>query len=470
MHPHDPTQYEFEGEWRQADVIKERISVRGHADHIETVIRTHHGPIVPHFQSDEQPHQALTLSSTALQPDIDLDGFGLLNQAENWQDFVTAVSNIQAPSLNFLYADVQNNIGHWVSGKAPVRAEGDGLTPAPGWAGTHEWIGTVPFNEMPHSLNPQRGYIVSANHRLVNDDYPHFLGKMWRNGYRAQRLEQLINSQPKISVADCQRFQMDVCSIPGQKLAHLLSHLETADAEAKLSLEYLQNWDGQLDEACVGGAIYHVFLTQLAQAVLEPHLGTRLMHRSLGAGWHSQMSPVNEFQGYWGPTVLRWLTAEKSSWLAAGAERESQLVKCLAETTAVLRQTLGDDPQQWQWGRLHQVRFPHAMGVMRPFDHLLSPGPYPIGGDGDTVLQTSIRPDAPYENNAVSVSSRHIVDMGNLAGALAILAPGQSGHLTSPHYRDLIEPWRQGNYFSMSGASNGETAVASHSLILNPAL
>jgi penicillin amidase len=110
------------------------------------------------------------------------------------------------------------------------------------------------------------------------------------------------------------------------------------------------------------------------------------------------------------------------------------------------------------------------MGVMRPFDHLLSPGPYPIGGDGDTVLQTSIRPDAPYENNAVSVSSRHIVDMGNLAGALAILAPGQSGHLTSPHYRDLIEPWRQGNYFSMSGASNGETAVASHSLILNPAL
>jgi penicillin amidase len=145
-------------------------------------------------------------------------------------------------------------------------------------------------------------------------------------------------------------------------------------------------------------------------------------------------------------------------------------VQCLAETTTVLRQTLGDDPQKWQWGRLHQVRFPHALGLVRPFDYFLSPGPYPIGGDGDTVLQTSIRPDKPYENNAVSVSSRHIVDLGNLSEAVAIMAPGQSGHRSSPHYQDLIALWREGRYFPMAGRNKGETAGINHILTLKPAL
>jgi penicillin amidase len=470
LHPDDPALYEFEGEWRQAEVVTESITVRGQADYIERVVCTHHGPIVSHFQLPKAPQQALALASAALRPDIDFDGFGLLNQAQNWHDFVTAVAHIQSPSLNFLYADVQDNIGHWVSGQAPVRAKGDGLTPAPGWSGDYEWVGTIPFADMPHALNPRQGYIISANHRLVDDTYPHYLGQMWRSGYRAQRLEQLISSRDKVSVADCQRFQMDVYSIPGHRLARRLSSLETADAEARLSLEWLKNWDGYLDQATVGGTIYQLFLTQFAQAVLLPHLESSLMHHYLGVGPHQQLSPVNEFHGYWGTTIWRWLNTAETSWLPSGVERELLLVNCLAATTGVLRQLLGDDPRQWQWGRLHRVRFPHALGIIRPFERLFSPGPFAIGGDGDTVLQTSIRPDTPYENNAVSVSSRLIVNMGNLSETMAILAPGQSGHLASPHYRDLIAHWRQGSYFRMVREGDDETAGVRHSLVLKPTL
>ena len=468
LNPSDHTQYEFVGKWRQAELFEERIRVRGQADHIETVTCTHHGPIIPHFQPDAASQQSLALSSAALQTDIDLDGFGLLNQAQNWQDFVTAVARIQSPSLNFLYADVQDNIGHWVSGKVPIRAKGDGLTPAPGWTGTHEWVGMIPFADMPHTFNPRQGYIVSANHRLVDDTYPYYLGQLWRNGYRAQRLEQLINSREKVSVADCQRFHMDVFSIPGQKLASLLSDLETAEVEAAVSLKRLKTWDGQLNVESVGGTIYEVFLSQLAQILLSSHLETPVIHRYLGTGPHPQMSPVNEFQGYWGATVLRWLTTEENSWLPSGEARKALLVKCLAATTAVLRQTLGDDPEQWQWGRLHRVRFPHALGLIRPLAALFSLGPYPVGGDGDTILQTSIRPDNPYENNAVSVSSRHIVDMGHLPKAVAIFAPGQSGHPGSPHYQDLISYWCQGNYFTMAGPGEGDTADTHHLITLKP--
>lgn len=464
LHPDDPTRYEFAGEWRQAEVFTERIAVRGQAEHVEKVICTHHGPIIPHFQIGKEAQQAVALASTALRPDLAVDGFGLLNQAKSWEEFETAVFHIQAPSLNLLYADIHDNIGHWVTGKVPVRAQGDGLAPAPGWTGTHEWLGEIPFTDMPHALNPQQGYIVSANHRLVDDEYPHYLGQVWRNGYRAQRIEQLINSQEKLAPADCQRMQQDVYSIPGHRLAQQLKQLQPMTEAAQISWYWLTHWDGWLGADSIGGTIYEVFLMQFAEIVLATHLDTSLLQQYLGAGLHAHLNPVNEFHSYWAATVLRWLAEDKSLWLPASPERERLLERCLGEVTAVLQQTLGDDPQQWQWGRLHQTRFPHALGVIRPFATLFNPQPTPIGGDGDTVFQTSIRPDSPYASNAISVSSRHIVDMGDLAQAVAILAPGQSGHIGSPYYNNLVAYWQQGGYMKMGWEKMGETAE-NHSIL-----
>ncbi len=470
LHPDEPTQYEFAGKWRQAETFTEKIAVRGQSDHVEEVICTHHGPIVPQFQKGQEPHRALALASMALQPKLEVDGFGLLNQARNWDEFETAVAHIPSPSLNLLYADVQDNIGYWVTGKVPVRAAGDGLTPAPGWAGTHEWISEIPFAEMPHALNPKQGYIVSANHRLVKDEYPHYLGQIWRNGYRAQRIEQLIHSQDKLSLTDCQRFQQDFYSIPGHQLAKHLQYLEPITEAVHLSWHWLVHWDGWLGADSVGGAVYEVFIAQLAQALLAPHLNTQLRQQYLGVGPDPKLNPVNTFHNYWAATILRWLTEENSDWLPAPPGREQLLQDCLAQTTAVLQQTLGPDPQQWQWGRLHQAQFPHALGVIRPLTTLFTPPPFPIGGDGDTVFQTSILPDSPYASNAISVSSRHVIDMGNMNQITAILAPGQSSHVGNLHYDDLLPLWRQGHYLVVGRELEAETAEVHNSLTLKPAV
>ena len=96
----------------------------------------------------------------------------VLNKARGWDDFVQAMRLIEAPQLGVAYGDVDGNIGYWVSGKVPIRAKGDGSVPAPGWTGEYEWVGEVPFEEMPHSLNPERGYLITSNHRIVSDDYP----------------------------------------------------------------------------------------------------------------------------------------------------------------------------------------------------------------------------------------------------------------------------------------------------------
>ena len=470
LHPDDPTRYEFEGEWRQAEVFTEKIEVRGRETHVEEVVCTHHGPIIPHFQPSTKANQALALASTALRPNLDMDGFRLLNEARGWPDFVTAVAHLQAPSLNLLYADIDDNIGHWVTGRVPVRQNGDGLSPAPGWTGTHEWVGDIPFNEMPHTLNPQQGYIVSANHRIVGDAYPHYLGQVWRNSYRAQRIEQLIHSQDKISPTDCQQFQQDLYSIPGHELAQQLQSLSLTNEAAKLSWHWLVQWDGWLSAESVGGAIYQVFLTQLAHALLSPHLEPAFLHHYLGIGLHPQMNPVSTFHSYWATTVVRWLKSNESIWLPSSSKREEILEDCLGKVTAVLRKTLGDDPSEWQWGRLHQTHLPHALGVKRPLAALFNPQPFPIGGDGDTVFQTSFLANAPYASNAISVSSRHVVDMGNLATATAILTPGQSGHVGSSHYDDLLLDWQQGRYFAMGWECVEETAVYEQTLTLRPTI
>ncbi|HRQ37428.1 MAG TPA: penicillin acylase family protein [Chloroflexota bacterium] len=467
LHPHHPGYYEFMGQWQAAEVVTEMIRVRGRPSHQERIIVTQHGPLVngPFANGVLVDYaQPVAYCSTALQPDVGLDGFRRLNEAKDWGEFVTAVAHIYSPSLNLLYADRQGNIGYYVSGRAPIRTKGDGLTPVPGWTGEYEWMGYIPFAEMPHALNPAQGYIVSANHRIVGDAYPHYLGNVWRNGYRARRIEEMINARPTISLADCRAMHRDVTHIPGQELVKLLAELETSEPDAALALWLLREWDGRLTTDSVGGMVYEVLVRQLSAALLTPHFARPFREQLLGKGGHPLLQPVNDFQGQWLVSLLHILGEGSARW---GVD-EALLVGCLAQTTAVLRQKLGPDPATWQWGRLHRVTFAHALGVAPVLGRLFNQGPYPIGGDENTVLQTGIRADLPYDNNAISVSTRLIVDLGEGMPTWGIHPPGQSGHVGSPHYGDLIQPWLDGAYYQMAWDEAAVMAVTRHILALRP--
>ncbi len=462
LHPHHPGYYEWMGRWQAAEVVTEVIAVRGRPSHTEQIIITQHGPLVNGILVDYA--QPVAYCSTALQADAGMDGFRQLNEARDWGEFVTAVAHIHAPSLNLLYADRQGNIGYYVSGRAPIRAKGDGLTPVPGWTGEHDWVGNVPFAEMPHALNPAQGYIVSANHRIVNEDYPHYLGGVWRNGYRARRIEERITARPTVSLADCRAMHLDVTHIPGRELVALLAGLETGKPDAALALRLLRAWDGRLTADSVGGTVYEVFVRQLSDALLTPYFARPFREQLLGVGGHPLLQPVNDFQGQWLVSLLRIVGEGSARW---GVD-EALLVRCLAQTTAVLRQKLGNDPAGWQWGRLHRVTFAHALGVAPLLERLFNQGPYAIGGDENTVLQTGIRADLPYDNNAISVSTRLIVDLSEDMAAWGIHPPGQSGHAGSPHYGDLIQPWLDGGYYELAWGEEAVTAVTQHTLALRP--
>jgi penicillin amidase len=459
--------YRFRDEWQENKIHQERIEVRGRQDHLEKVIETHHGPIISNVLSDSG--QSLSLSAVALQPHDSFEGFSRLMEAGNWDEFVKAVRHINSPSLNLLYADSSDNIGHYVTGLVPIRNTSQGLVPAQGWSGDYEWSGYVPFDDMPHCLNPESGYLVTANNRIVTDDYPHYLGSLWMNGYRAHRLEQLLEKNEQISIEDCQRFQVDYYSIPGIDFSELLAGMNVSSQDAALSLRLLQSWDGWLGPESVGGLVYEVLLNKLSYEILSPQLGQELTAQYLGAGHHPVLLPISEFQGHWSATLIRLLKDRDSRWLPA-SKREAILEYCLADTTKELRQILGDDPSEWRWGRLHKIGFDHALSIQPALDAIFGHGQHEIGGDTDTVNQTAVAPGKTCGPIAVAPSYRQIVDLADLSNSRAMHVPGQSGHLSSPNYGDLVNPWLQGEYYPMIWNEDDVKSQAVNRLVLAPPL
>ena len=449
--PADPHRYEFRGEWREAEVIKEPIRVKGQAEPVvEEVVVTHHGPVIGHVVGC--PERKMAVQSMALRPCPAFEGWLSLDRARNWDDFVAAMRLVETPQLNVTYADVDGNIGFWVTGKVPIRAEGSkgrGMVPATGWTGDEEWVGEVPFQEMPHAFNPEQGYLVTCNHKITPDDYPYFLGTVWMNGYRARRLVDLIEpAGGKLGRDDFESMQMDLMCLPGLEFVKRLEGLE-GDADAALALKLLRSWDGRLTTDSVGGTVYEVARYTLVRSLLEPGLGPELARRVMGQGFHPLLQAASEVYGHDTVAMLRMLDDTGSWWVAQAGGRRAVLEKSLGEAVRWLRGRLGSDPRGWQWGRLHRITFPHAMAVQPPMDLVFNVGPMPIGGDTDTVCQTAMLVETPYDSQGWAPTFREIVDLGDLGRSVTSVPPGQSGQLGSRHYSDLAGPWLRGEYHAM---------------------
>jgi penicillin amidase len=446
--PQNPHRYQFKDEWLDAEVIEETIPVKGRSEpHVEQVRITQHGPIISDVVG--YPDQRIAVNSMALRPCPAVDGWLQLNKARGWDDFVQAMRLIEAPQLGTGYGDVDGNIGYWVTGKVPIRAKGDGSVPAPGWTGEYEWVGEVPFEEMPHLLNPERGYFVTSNHRIVTEDYPHFLGNVWMNGYRARRIKQVLESKEKLSERDFHALHIDYTCIPGNEFVAQLEGISSEDPDIQRALQYLRSWDGQMTTDTIGGTIYEVVRYTMVRNLLEPGLGAELAFQVMGLGFHPLLMSSSEFYGHDTTTLLRLLKDPESWWIKQAGGREALIHKSLKQAVEWLKSELGPDPDGWRWGKIHRVILAHTLGLQKPLDKVFNRGPVPIGGDMDTPCQTAFHANDPFDNKAWSPSFRQIVDLGDLSRSVTIIPPGQSGHLASSHYDDLLEPWVNGEYHPM---------------------
>ena len=286
------------------------------------------------------------------------------------------------------------------------------------------------------------------------------------NGYRARRINEVIESKEALSADDFRALHIDFASLPGLELVERLEGLSSADPDIQVALELLRAWDGQLSTESVGGSLYEVARYCLVRNLLEPSLGSELAGRVMGAGFHPLLFSASEFYGHDTTTLLRLLDSSDSWWVKQAGGREVLLNRSLKEAVAWLRAELGSDPAGWGWGKIHRITFAHPLALQKPLDLVFNRGPFPIGGDTDTVCQTAMNPNEPYDLTEWAPSFRQIVDLGNLECSLVMVPAGQSGQLGSPTYDNLIAPWLAGEYQTMLWTREQVEKGTQHRLVL----
>ena len=466
-------QYLYRGEWLQAELIKEVIKVKGRdTEIVHEVWKTRHGPIIsPLVSGASMLGHALAFKWSAHEPGDMLPVMRRLNLAKNREEFKAAAQQWSEPAINLAYADRQGNIGYVLAGRIPIRSQGHGKGPFIGWRGENEWLGYVPPDEKPSFVNPQRGFLATANNRVVGPDFPYYLGEDYSSGFRAARIEEFLSEKDGISIDDFKGLQGDLKCLPARQFLAALEEVEIQSPDARELLDLLRAWDHVLTPESEGGAIYSVLFYRLLENTFKDELGP-IAERFFGIGL-TMLEPLNRFIEHSRLILLRLMSDRKSPWFddVRTSERETLadiLEKSLNETAAFLKEKLGPDPSEWRWGRLHQVEFEHPLGRVRPLNRVFNIGPYEGGGHFATIWQSAVVPGMDFSLNGWTVSNRHVYDLNDWDNSLGSIVPGQSGMLVSPHYDDQVELWLNAEHHPLYYSRARVESNAKNILTLKP--
>jgi len=441
-------QYLFEDEWRPLQVRQEEIVVKGRSEPVSLEVRaTHHGPIVNAALGADEG-EPLALAWQALSESTAFEAaFELLDIASG-RELVAKLEGHTAPASNMVWADSSGSIGYKLIGRLPIRRGGCPDLPKPGWSGEFEWDGTVPYEELPEVTDPESGFVITANNRIVGDDYPHHITSDWLDGFRAKRIEQLLEETEKHDLESFEAIQNDNFSIPGLEAAARLSRLHPRGQRERSAIERLRSWDGCLGPDTIAGTIYQAFLLRLAREVARCAIGDRdLCERWLDRADNGFLPHVTSPWRWHSHLMDLWEEADEE---LIGRPWDGLVLEALAGALDDLGERFGPDPENWRWGRVHELKFPHPLGDANPlFDRLLNRR-LRAGGAQETVSQIAYDPNDPY--NAVWAPSwRMIADPTDPDRSRWQTFTGQSGHPASPHYDDLQVDWLDGRTQAMCG-------------------
>ena len=456
LNPADPNQYRYRDGWETMRVVHESIEVKGEGARDVALKFTRHGPVI---YVDDANKRAFAIRSVWFEPGTSAYfGSSDYMTAKDWNGFVTAMKRWGAPSENQVYADVKGNIG-WIPGaKTPRRVNYDGLMPVPG-DGRYEWQGFVDNDQLPRVYRPDQGFFATANQMNLPSDYPvaeRKVGFEWSDPARWQRIVEVLQSKPKMTLADAMDLQNDNTSMLARRLVKLLEPIQSDDANAKRGLALLKNWDARDDADSAAAAVFEVWISN--------HLGAALLKAvapkaaDLIAPEASSISPV-----------VAYLEAPDA---ALGddpkAARDRILSESLGRAVDDVTDKLGADSSMWRWGRLHVAKFDHALEVLadKATASQLSVGPLAFGGAANVPRAATYR-RADYRLTA-GASFRMVLDVGNWDASRAINTPGQSGDPFNGHYRDLAPLWATGQYVPLLYSRAAVEAAAAEVITLMP--
>jgi penicillin amidase len=444
--PNDPTRYLTPSGSAPFGTRREVIHVKGKDDVVLNVRTTRHGPVISDVASsaaqvakEQGGKVVLALQWTALEPDdTTIQAVMKMNAAQNWDQFKSALRDFVTPEQNIVYADVDGNIGYYAPGRIPIRKSGDGSVPVPGWTGAYDWVGTVPFDALPHTFNPPTGQVVTANNKVVPDGYPYYLTRDWTVPYRAERIKALLADNPKATVDTMERIQSDQTSLMARTFLPTLRAVTPASDLERKAHAQLVGWEGDMARDQAAPLIFAAWYRAFSRRVYADEMGTL-------------------FDAYYGfhPRFLEDVLTRDPSWCddvrTPGVETcKQQAAAAFRDAVEQLAKRYGKDPSRWRWGAAHQARSAHQVFTNTPLRSLFDlriangGGAYTID-----VGRYDMGAKRPYEQ-VVGPGYRAVYDLSQGGTSHFIQTTGESGNALSRHYRDFLRRWRDVRYLPMS--------------------
>lgn len=402
--------------WSKPIIRKETINVRVNPLKADTreqtveVVETRNGVVII-----EEAGKKYALKWTARDPqNMNIDGFFLINRAKDWPTFKSSLNAYTGPTQNFVYADTKGNIGWYAAGRIPIRKTGDGSLPYDGSTTDGDWLGNIPFEQLPHLYNPPGGFIVTANQRIVGTDYKYPQMTRVYGSARARRIYDLLSKNKKVTMDDSRDIQHDVFNWPLADFAKTLVAEGTISAETLLDLK---DWDGEMTPDSRG-------------AVLANEISTCVVNKMA-----DDNKPVPAFliRGRVFDLAFR---GKLTRWLPASFKTYGELYKAcdiVVRSDLASSKTYGSDPSGWVWGKTFTSRFAHPLAAV------------PLIGGQFKTPNVGIAGSNNTPNVGSGVSMRLIASPGSWDATRHVIPMGQSGDPRSPHYKDQFELWRTGN-------------------------
>jgi len=458
----DPDVYRVNETWKRFDVREESIAVKADfptelRSPIKPVVikvrSSRHGPIISDVVGVLR--QPIALRWTALvSGDTTYEAFLRLNYAHDWESFRAALKYYVSPALNMVFTGKDGNIGYLGVGRIPLRNKGNGALPSPGWTDEYEWKGVIPFNSMPQSYNPESGYIVSANNKVVGSDYPYFISNDWASPARAQRIVDLLEKYKKddgqFTVDQFKHIQADVMSLPAARMVPLMTALLPNNPRQREALGYLKAWNGEMRADSQAATIFNVW---------TKHLGRQLFFDRLQIDWprRDQTSYLESMVEEVSIDDLYAILADKNNpWCAhipRGTERDCSKILSVSLDAAIseIERVAGHKMGSWEWGRVHFARYEHTpFSKVKLLDTLFERRAA-TGGSADTinVANATLNQSNGYEQK-VGASFRQIIQMGpKQVTHLYMNSTGQSGNVVSSNYDNMVKPFQNVSYLAL---------------------
>ncbi|MEO3872642.1 penicillin acylase family protein [Nonomuraea sp. B12E4] len=464
----DGETYLYKGQQLKLETRQEQIKVAGRAPVTINVRSTRHGPLINDVIGDARPSgeaNAVALQWTALTPGRTADAIFALNKAGDWDEFKAAAALFDVPAQNLVYADTSGRIGYQAPGRIPVRENGDGTWPVPGWTGEYDWkTAPIPYDELPSVEDPADGFIVTANNAVIDPArYRPLLTKDWSYGYRSQRIRDRVEKaigDGKVDARTMSEIQQDTYNGFAETLVPALMRVDLAGPSVQ-ARQLLDKWDGMQGLDSAAAAYFNAVWRQVLVLTFDDDLPPAAQP-SGGDRWYEVIRGLLDRPDdpFWDDVTTK--NREET--------RDDILRQAMASAYQELSERLGDDIAAWRWGDLHQLELVNgslgASGIA-PVEALFNRGPLAVPGSKDAVNATGWNVQRDYTVNALP-SMRMIVDLSDLDKSQWINLMGASGHAFHTNYWDQAQTWARGDLLPMRSSPESVKKAAAHTLKLNP--